>query len=75
MASINKINSALKKAGIDGEIVKGYGYVYFAGNDFSHCDSSSVYVRYLNAFSVDQWVSYAADFKKESEEEKLLRSH
>lgn len=56
------INQALKKAGIDAEIVKGDGYYYFFGKDVEHAREQGVYdVCYLNQLTVEQWVSRARD--------------
>ena len=53
------VNAALRKAGINGEVVQGRGYVYFIGDDFDHCYSTSVAICWLSHSTVEEWVDDA----------------
>ena len=54
-----RINAAIAKAGIPLEIVRGEGYQYFIYDDGKYFETVSVYVCYLNTFSVEEWVNQA----------------
>ena len=63
-ANKSLIESALRRAGINAEIIKGRGYFYFVGEIGSYLDvgrfSTSVYgYCYYNQLSVGEWVELA----------------
>jgi hypothetical protein len=71
-ATVRSINAALKRAGINAEIVRGEGYYYFFGDDVELTREQGVYgVRYLHQLTVEQWV---AEAKEKANETKLLRA-
>jgi hypothetical protein len=57
-ATINKINTAIAKHGV--EVVKGDGYFYFAdiGDDFVADHIPSVYSMTLRCMSLEDWISH-----------------
>jgi len=58
--TINKINKAIKHLNL--ELVKGYGYFYFAVTDFNYgiySQCSSVYVNKLNENTLEEWIAEA----------------
>ncbi|MBQ0600865.1 hypothetical protein J7S78_13790 [Klebsiella oxytoca] len=60
--TINNINTALKNAGIDGEILKGQDYYYFSGSDFDLTEEQGVYgVFRLGELSIERWVEEAKE--------------
>ena len=57
--TIARINAAIAKAGIPLEIVRGEGYQYFIYDDGDHFETVSIYVCWLNTYSVAEWVNQA----------------
>ena len=55
--TIKKINTALAKAGYEEKLTKGEGYFYFYDGDASTWYQSGVYVNYLGALSIEDWVA------------------
>ena len=56
-----QVNKALANAGIKGELVQGNGYLYFVGDDFDRCYSTSVAVCWLNDLSLSAWLDEARE--------------
>ena len=56
MTTVNKINKALTKEGIPGQIVKGKGYYYFIGGLFDKV--GSIYSIDLRAWTTEQVIDY-----------------
>lgn len=54
---ISQVNAALKKAGLDAEIVKGNGYFYFSGPGTEKWYTASVMVNSVSQLTLDQWVA------------------
>jgi hypothetical protein len=62
MVTIKQVNKALAEAGFpNAELVKGEGYYYFDGDDTDGFFEQGVYVNFLNALSVTEWVSEFKD--------------
>lgn len=57
--TIASVNKALREWGIVGELVQGNGYLYFSGDDFDNCRSTSVAVCWLNDLSLVGWLAEA----------------
>lgn len=66
MSTIASVNRALKKAGIDAELVKGKGYFWFDGDEASGFYSNSVSVFRVNQLTDDQWVKEYHTLKEDS---------
>lgn len=60
-ATINKINAAIEKHGV--EIVKGNGYFYFAdiGEAFVADNIKSVYSVSLRCMSLEDWIKHVEE--------------
>lgn len=60
-ATINKVNAAIEKHGV--ELVKGNGYFYFmdTGEEFVADRIDSVYSTTLRALSLESWVKHVED--------------
>ena len=56
MTNVSKINKALIKEGISGEITKGKGYYYFIGDLFDKV--SSIYSNTLHAWTTEQVIDH-----------------
>ena len=57
--TVKRINAAVAKAGIPLEIVRGGGYQYFIYDTEDDCETLSIYVCWLNTYTVDEWVNEA----------------
>lgn len=71
-ATIKQVNAALHRNGYNGELVRGYGYHYFAGDDFDHAFSASVAISYTSHLTVEQWLGWAHRIREESNDRKPL---
>ena len=60
-ATINKVNAAIEKYGV--ELVKGNGYFYFmdTGEDFVADLIDSVYSTTLRGMTLESWVKHVED--------------
>lgn len=56
MTTIAKVNAAARDAGIDAELVKGRGYLYFIGSAVAGARSTSVMVPGVSILSVAEWM-------------------
>lgn len=60
--TLTAINKAIKDAGLNCELVKGYGYFYIQGPDADCAQEQGVYgVRLLSDLSIDRWVEEAKE--------------
>lgn len=61
--TVDQVNHALKAAGIDAEIVRGNGYLYFTGPGLESWFTTSVPVCYLSQKKVAGWVQAYRDLE------------
>ncbi len=63
-ATLNKINEAIAKHGV--EVVKGNGYFYFAntGEEYLAQHVPSVYSAQPRCMSLEEWIAYVDDAVK-----------
>jgi hypothetical protein len=59
--TVKAVNDALASLGIDGKLVKGFGYYYFVGPAFDQHKNTSIHIRVLRRLSLKQWVKEATD--------------
>lgn len=67
VVQLRTVNKALAAAGIRAELIRAReGYHYFVGEDVEYCYSTSVYTVQTSRYSVEQWLTYAREFKAET---------
>lgn len=74
MTTLASVNKALKKAGIDAELVKGKGYYWFDGDEASGWYSNSVPVFHVSQLSEEQWIAAYHSLKEDSDKRRGVSS-